>query len=119
MPGDAWRHPLIAALFEVGPVGYDGFVTWQELRSWQEVIGIELEPWEACAIVEMSKAFFTQQRLSTSPACLCPWPKGQAMWQYVSGKLQEKHKEAEEALKKSREKEPDGNRKRHRNSPPG
>lgn len=108
----------MAALFEVGPVGNDGFVTWQELRSWQEVVGIDLEPWEACAILDMSKTFMSQKSLSASFACLCPWPQGQKIWQYVSGKLQHKQKEAE-ALKKSKEKEPDGNRKRHRNPPPG
>lgn len=119
MPSKSYKNPIVSSLFEVGPILHDGYVTWQELRSWQEIVGIELEPWEACAILDLSKAYLNQKRLSTSLGCLCPWGKGQKIWQYVSAEKYKKQREAEEALKQRKEKEPDGNRKRRRNPPPG
>lgn len=111
MPSSAQYHPLVTALFEVGPLVMDEYVTWQELEAWQRVTGVSLDPWEASAIVDMSKAYLRQKRESTSIACLCPWPKGQNIWRYV---LDKKHQQQQE---KQKEKEPDGNRKRHRNPP--
>lgn len=119
MPSGAYKHPLVRSLFEIGPVVHDGYITWQELLAWQTVTGIELEPWEACAILDLSKAYLNQKAQSSSLGCLCPWPKGQSIWQYVCAKRYQKQREAEEALKLSKEKEPDGNRKRRRNPPQG
>lgn len=119
MPSKAYRHPLVTSLFEVGPVLHDGYITWQELSSWQQVTGIELEPWEACAILDMSKAFLNQRAQSINLSCLCPWEKGQAIWQYVSAEKYKRQRDAEEARKLEKAKEPDGNRKRRRNPPPG
>lgn len=120
MPGLAACHPLVMALFEIGPVMYDGYITWQELESWKKVTGTDLDPWEASTIVSLSRVFFRQREESKSISSLCPWPKGRNIWKYVQDEKQKKSLEEERAILKARkEKEPDGTRKRHRNPPPG
>lgn len=118
MPGSAACHPLVAALFDVGPVMADSYVTWQELESWQNVTGVDLDPWEASTIIDLSKTYFRQREEAKSFAALCPWPKGRNIWKYVQDEKQKKDREQESTrLKESKEKAPDGPRKRHRNPP--
>lgn len=118
MPGSAACHPLVAALFDVGPVMADSYITWQELESWQNVTGVDLDPWEASTIIDLSKTYFRQREEAKSFAALCPWPKGRNIWKYVQDEKQKKDREQESTrLKESKEKASDGPRKRHRNPP--
>lgn len=122
MPGAAQYHPLVISFFEIGPVLQDGYMTWQELDSWQRVTGTDLDPWEASLVLDMSKAYLQQRHESKSIACICPWPKGQNIWRYALDEKYKRQREQEEKLlakRKEKEHRPDGTRKRHRNSPPG
>lgn len=111
MPNEASNHAIVVALFEIGPIQYDRYLSWQELESWQRLMGLELEPWEATLLIDLSKAFFHQREESKSMSSICPWPKGRNMWKYVMDKRHEKQK-AEQP------KEPNGPSKRHRNPSP-
>lgn len=120
MPDSASNHPLVIALFEIGPVEFEGHLTWRELESWQRLMGIELEPWEAIVLIDLSRAFFQQKQESKSISSLCPWPKGRNIWKYVQDEKHKKQREAETArLKDVKEKATHGSHKRHRNPPTG
>jgi hypothetical protein len=43
------RHSMGLAINGMAPAT----VTWEGLRAWCELMGIELEPWEAMALVEL------------------------------------------------------------------
>lgn len=49
---------LLGYLFEIGPTmaagGYPGPITHEEILAWQELTGIELQPWEARFIKRLS-----------------------------------------------------------------
>lgn len=34
-----------------------GPITWQELRAWQDGTGVELQPWEARLLINLSREF--------------------------------------------------------------
>jgi hypothetical protein len=59
---------LYGYLCESGPLA-----TWGEIKAWAELNGIELEPWEARTLWEISCAYLEQIELSREPNCLPPW----------------------------------------------
>lgn len=58
MPQMACGDYLVIYLFEFGPTMPAGMgsgpVTFQEMRAWQEMSGIELQPWEAALLRRLS-----------------------------------------------------------------
>lgn len=104
---------LTDILFEIGPIRGELPLAEENFDSWERRRGIELEPWEAQMIVELSKEYMGEMHTAKDMSALAPWPKARPMWMHVTGKLQEQ-KQADQ-----KKKEPDGTRKRHRNPPPG
>lgn len=49
---------LVAWLFEVGPIAHGPMgpvpIGWRDLAAWQELIGVELLPWEARILARLS-----------------------------------------------------------------
>lgn len=106
---------LIDILFQLGPFRGDLPLSEADLEPWERRREIELLPWQAELIVDMSKAYLGEMHSSREWSALCPWPKGRKMWKYVMDK---KH-ERSTAEKRDKEKEPHGTGKRHRNPPAG
>lgn len=104
---------LLEILFSIGPFRGELPLEEANFEAWERRRGIELEPWEAETVIELSKAYMSEMYAAKELSALCPWERGQSIWKYV---MDQKHKKAEAERK---QKEPDGNRKRHRNSPPG
>jgi len=68
---------LVEWLYDVGPLTYNGMgaapVGWQDILAWQSVTGLELEPYEAEAIITLSSAYVDQHHRSKEANCPCPW----------------------------------------------
>lgn len=83
---------LIGYLWEVGPtiasgMG-DGPLTFGEITSWMERIGLDLEPWESRFLRRLSIDYLVQSQKSTKPEC--PPPYGvQTRRIYVAKKIDE------------------------------
>lgn len=107
-------HHLIEILFKVGPAKADAPISEADLEPYERRRGIELAPWQAELLVEMSRAYLSESHAAQKIDAKPPWPEAEKMWQYV------RNAAAERGWDKVREKEPsNGSRKRHRNPPPG
>lgn len=113
MPDLTAGEYLLDILFYLGPIRGELPLCENDFDSWERRRGIELEPWEAEQLVQLSKAYMSEINDARSTSALAPWPKARKMWKYV---MDQKH--AKEQARKDKEQEPDGNRKRHRNSAP-
>lgn len=104
---------LVDVLFKVGPIRGEMPLLEADLEPWERRRGVELTPWQADMVLDMSKTYMSQMHAAREVSALSPWPKAHRMWKYVMDKKHEQ-KQAEQ-----KEKEPDGTRKRHRNPPKG
>lgn len=68
---------LLAILFELGPASSNGMglspISWEELRAYQWQLGIQLTPWEARTIVQVSKDYISESRRAEKADCPAPW----------------------------------------------
>ena len=71
LPPVSARH-IVDWWLEIGPAG-DGALTWQEIAAWEQLTGIELEPWEAKTIRSMSAAFVSQRFEARKAGCPAPY----------------------------------------------
>lgn len=112
-PIDGGQH-LVQLLFQLGPAKGEMWLTELDLEGWERRRGIELEPWQAELIVEMSQAYLGEMHAARSFSALCPWPKARNAWGHVCAEKMKNQKA--EAAKKEK---PDGSSQRRRNPPPG
>lgn len=72
MPGEY----LLEALFHVGPSAWsDGAevpISWAELAGYMAATGDISEPWEARAVMAMSKAYVNAKREGVNVHCIAP-----------------------------------------------
>lgn len=75
MPEVRAEH-LLSYLFEVGPTmssgGYPGPLTHEELRSWQDLVGIELQPWEVRFLRRLSCEYIAEGYRAQKVDCPAP-----------------------------------------------
>lgn len=68
---------LAGYLFEIGPTLAAGMgqgpVTHGEIAAWQQNTGIELQPWEARFVKQLSIEYLNESGRATDPACPPPW----------------------------------------------
>jgi hypothetical protein len=68
---------LILCLWEIGPILAGGMgskpINNAELMAWSELIGIELQPWEARFILRLSQDYLMESRKSEKPDHPSPW----------------------------------------------
>jgi hypothetical protein len=86
-PDVAEAHYLVDILFKVGPVRSEGPVYEENLQAWETRRGIELQPWQADLILEMSQAYFSEMHAAREPNALAPWPPARSAWKYVRDQL--------------------------------
>lgn len=78
---------LIETLFAVGPVRAEGPLYEEHLQAWERRRGIELAPWEADLLLDLSRAYLTEMHDAREWATLPPWPPAVKMWKYVRDQL--------------------------------
>jgi hypothetical protein len=103
---------LVDVLFRVGPVRNESALTEADLEPWERRRGIEMEPWQADLIVDMSRAYFGEMHAARSRTAPCPWPHGQKIWKFTQDQLSGFTAALDTPLKES---SPHGHRQRHRN----
>lgn len=68
---------LVEWLYEIGPIVYTGMgaqpIGWADIQAWQSVTGLELEPYEAEAVISLSLAYVDQSNRSKDKNCPSPW----------------------------------------------
>lgn len=64
---------LVDYLNDIGPVMSDGAITWQEIESWQEQTGFELQPWERRLLRRLSIDYWNESHNAKSPNCPPPY----------------------------------------------
>lgn len=68
---------LVDYLFDVGPTMHSGmgevFLSSTEILAWQQLSGIDLQPWEFNAIRKMSSAYLIESQQAENYDRLCPW----------------------------------------------
>lgn len=69
-------------LFEVGPTMPTGMgaahLSWSEIGEWARQTGLELTPWEATTLRDLSVEFLAMTNKARKPSCLAPWQSGDA-----------------------------------------
>lgn len=74
---------LVDILFQVGPTKADGPLEEAALEPWERRRGIELQPWQADAILAMSRAYLSEMHAAGHWNAFPPWPPAVRMWKYV------------------------------------
>lgn len=76
MPPAGDAEYLIGHLWDVGPTmaagGYPGPITHDELRSWMELTGFELEPWEVRFLRRLSSEYLVESSRAAKRDCQAP-----------------------------------------------
>lgn len=111
---------LTDILFEIGPIRGELPLAEENFDSWERRRGIELEPWEAQMIVELSREYMGEMHAAKDMSAISPWPEGRKVWMHVTSKKAEEQDAARRQVEaKRKQKEADGPSKRHRNPPKG
>jgi hypothetical protein len=108
---------LIDILFRVGPIRHETPLVEADLEPYERRRGIELEPWQADLLLDLSKAYFAEMHSAKNRDALCPWEFGRNIWTYV--KDQQNAPALHAALEQPIKESASGTRKRHRNPPTG
>lgn len=86
---------LVAYLWDVGPTlkssGGESPLTHGEILAWQQLQGIELQPWETRILIRLSFDYLVQSQKSEKFDCIAPYMKmkGRAMRKHVAKKVDE------------------------------
>lgn len=63
---------LLDYFYEVGPTLPDGAITYEEIQSWAEVSGIDLEPWEGQFLRRLSRQYLAECHRAEKRDCPAP-----------------------------------------------
>lgn len=74
---------LINILFQVGPTKGEMPLCEGDLEPWERRRGIELAPWQADLVVDLSRAYMVESHSARDWGAIPAWPKARNMWKYV------------------------------------
>lgn len=113
---DAGKY-LVDLLFTIGPVKGETYLCEADLEPWERRRGVQLQPWQAELVVDLSKAYMMQMHRSRESSAICPWPPGQRAWKMAQDKKFQAARQ-KEAETEAKEPPANGRSKRHRNPSP-
>lgn len=80
MPPAGDAEYLLGHLWDVGPAmaagGYPGPVTYEEMRAWMDLTGVELEPWEVHFLRRLSGEYLSESHRAEKRDCAEPVMRG-------------------------------------------
>ncbi len=83
MPPILWGEYLIAYLFEFGPTTPAGMgsapIGAIEIAAWQDLLGIEFQPWEARLLRRLSNEYLAESHAATKRDCPPPFGDSPAL----------------------------------------
>lgn len=89
MPPNPMPH-FVEWFFEIGIVDAGGMgpvpLSWRTILDWQDAVGIELSPWEAKLMRDLSVAYVTEKTRGENETCPAPW-RGKVTQQEVDAEL--------------------------------
>lgn len=84
MPDSCGCDYLVEILFRIGPVIAEGPVKEADIEGWEKRRGVQLTPWQADTIIDMSRAYLGEMHTARQMSAPAPWPKAIKMWKYVT-----------------------------------
>lgn len=70
-------------LFEIGPIASNGMgssaIGWPDIAAWQMLKAVELFPWEAKVLRQLSAAFLGMMQDAKDPSCPAPFLSTETM----------------------------------------
>lgn len=75
MPDNPAPH-LVDWLFEIGPATGEHPIGFADLVAWQDITGVELDPWEARTLRRLSAEYLAQRHASRDPGAPPPYSAG-------------------------------------------
>ena len=94
MPPLIWGEYLLGYLFEFGPTMAAGMgagpLTASEIESWQHLLGIEFEPWEARLLRRLSNEYLAESHKATKRDCPPPFGDSLALKSLQAAETQRK-----------------------------
>lgn len=94
MPPLEFGQYLVDYLFEFGPVKKDGPIEGPDLVAWQQLLGIEWQPWQSRLLVRLSRAYLAETYAATKRDAKPPWPGAARQWKIVQQKMAERRVDA-------------------------
>jgi hypothetical protein len=77
MPPLEWGRYLVDYLFEFGPTMAAGMgsapLAPSEIEAAQRLLGIQLQPWEARLLLQLSREYLAESHRATEQGCPPPW----------------------------------------------
>lgn len=73
MPPVGVAEHLVDYLMEVGPTTGENELSWTEISNWMERTGVELDEFQAVALVAMSREYLGMMQEARDAECLPPW----------------------------------------------
>jgi len=64
---------LVEYMIELGVTYGEQAVPYSEIESWQRQSGIELQPWEARIVKQLSEAYLSESHAARDPDAKAPW----------------------------------------------
>ena len=87
MPDPGPAAYLLGIFWDVGPALSEGMgpfaVGYGELRAWQECMGVQLSPWEAGVLRDLSREYCHELRSAADPQVAAPGSRAETREQAV------------------------------------
>ena len=84
--------PSVAAGMGEGPIGF------RDLVAWQEIMGVELQPWEARVLLRLSGEYLGEKHRARKPDCPAPYTGEREVQQVARDRVAEQFKAMARAL---------------------
>jgi hypothetical protein len=108
-PVPAFAPFLLEYFFELGPIKKDSAIEPIDIPGWEHVLGVEFQPWQARALLKMSRAYHVEMFSAREWDAPPPWKGAAKQWKWARNKRSEQNlKELQQRPPK--EKKRDGDR---------
>ena len=81
---------MLDYLWEIGPTKKDGPIEAQDLVAWEQLLGIEWQPYQSRLLIRLSRSYLAESHNATKRAAPCPWPAFESRWRRAWSQIGEK-----------------------------
>jgi hypothetical protein len=111
---------LVEFLMELGPVKNGAAIEPQDIPGWEYVLGLEFEPWEMRALIQLSRTYHMEMHKAKEWGAEPPYRGAANQWRWVRKQQSARNVEQMKAVAKAEAEERNqkkdkrnGNRQRH------
>jgi len=95
-PPVEWGGEMLDYLWEIGPTKKDGPIEAQDLVAWEQLLGVEWQPYESRLLIRLSRSYLAESHNATKRNAPCPWPEFESRWRWARNQPGEKSLDREE-----------------------